>query len=842
MKISRLFCQRFLPQEIPAAPALAAALTARGLEVEAVTPAAVAGNIIAGEITACAPHPNADRLQLCTVNIGGGGSGGGSGDGGEPLTLVCGAPNARVGLRVAVAVAGRATLGGKTMKARAIRNVDSAGMICSASELGIGEEQGGVLELSPHEGAPGDLLDDILMLNDDILEINITPNRGDCFSHLGIAREVAAALGCALKLPVPPELAAESDSSEEFPVSIDAAARAACPYYGCVVMRDVACDRPLPWRWRTLLERCGGRPVSAVVDITNYIMLAYGQPLHAFDLDKIAPGGIHVRFAREGEALPLLDGSEATCRADTLLIAAADGAPLALGGVMGGAESAISAATKNVLLEGAHFAPDVVAGRTRQFKINSEAAFRFERGVDPHLPPLALAQAAAQVRQICGGTVGKLVGSCGAPPPPAPPIAFPAARIGRLLGVQVPVDAAVEALNGIAVPTQPLQGGERIEVQPPSWRFDLKIPEDVIEEVVRLHGYDNLPETLPLGMRDLRDTPPTLAAQARRFFAARGFYEIITYAFVAPMWEQALSTVAAQPLANPMSEEMSVMRTTLWGGLLDRARFNLSHRQERICLFEVGRCFLPAATEAGGAGAGEGALPHQPMMVGGLLHGQHLPTQWSAAGRQVDFYDMKGVVEEFLQPHCRPDAVEFKPVEAAAQPGLHPGKAATLLLDGAPLGVLGELHPQNPLGEDFKTPPLLFALDLEVLAAHQARQAQAQGAQEGSGGGRVTFTQISRLPPLWRDLALIADAELPVGELLAAARAVAPACVQEVRLFDFFSGGDAPGERLPADKKSCGLRFLLQGRDATLTGEEIEQAMAEVLEGLKTRCNVTLRS
>lgn len=804
MKISRLFCQQFLSAPVPPAEELAALLTARGLEVDSIAPAAAAAGIVAGEITACRPHPNADKLQLCTVDIGGD----------SPLELVCGAPNARAGLRVAVAPPG-ATLDGTALRAREIRGVVSAGMICSAAELGIGGDKGGILELSAADGDIGSALDESLLLNDHVLEVNVTPNRGDCLSHLGLAREIAAAAGMEV---VPPLLPAAADNDEAYPVQIDEEVAALCPYYGCVVVRAADCARPLPQRWRTLIERCGARSVSAVVDITNYIMLAYGQPLHAFDLDKLQ-GGIRVRAAAAGERLAVLDGSEVTCRADTLLIA--DGArALALAGVMGGGDSGITAATKNILLEGAHFVPDVVAGRARQFKLHSEAAFRFERGVDSNLPPLALAQAAACIKQVCGGKIGRLVAEAGAAPPPAAPITLPVARIGQVLGIDIAADAAVQSLNsiGLTARLQPQAAEPTIEAQAPPWRFDIKIAEDLIEEVVRLHGYDNLPETLPAGARALQPPPRlSLPQAARAFFAAHGFYEIISYAFVAPQWQRALSATAPQPLANPMSEEMSVMRTTLWGGLIDRALFNLRRRQERIFLFEVGRCFLPASG---------GQLPRQPLTAAGIMHGARQPAQWADSGRLADFFDAKGLLEMFLAG-ARAD-IAFAPLaaDAAEAVALHPGKAAAIYVGGAEVGAVGELHPSNPLGEDFRAPPILFSLDLEALAACWQC-------------GVVPVPALSRLPLLWRDLALVVDADLPAGELLSAARAAAPAPpVTEVRLFDFFPGD---GKRLPAGKKSCGLRFFMQGGAANLTGAEIEQAVEAVSTALKNRYRVELR-
>lgn len=806
MKISRLFCGQYLSAAIPPAAELAALLTARGLEVEAITPVAVADGIIVGEIKACEPHPNADRLQRCTVDTGGG----------KSVALVCGAPNARVGLRVAVALAGESALGGQPLQARDIRGISSPGMICSAAELGIGSDKSGVAELAVSDGEIGDCLHERLLLNDEVLDINITPNRGDCLSHLGIAREIAAAIGCKVVIPPPPAVA---DDDAKISVHIDErAARSACPYYGGLIVSAADCAAAVPWWLRTLIERCGERSVSTVVDITNYMMLALGQPLHAFDLDRLE-GGIHVRYAADGEQLTVLDGSDVVCTADTLLIADETRA-LALAGVMGGADSGITAASKNVLLEAAHFSMSSVAGVARRFKLNSEAAFRFERGVDFQLPPLALQHAAVFIRQLCGGSVGQLVNG-GQMPAVLPPIKVAVPRIERVLGIEIKAPAAAGLLEGIQLPVTVQDDGASIEIAVPSWRFDLKIPEDIIEEVIRLHGYDNLPETMPRQVRALQQqlANPTLADDARTFFAERGFYEVITYSFVPQEWEAGLAGAGAQPLAllNPMSEEMAVMRTTLWGGLLDRALYNSLQMQgwqesPPICLFEIGRCFHPAREEG---------LPYQPMTVAGVIQGQPSPTQWAAAAREFDFYDIKGVIEMFLARY----EVSCRAAKADEQPGLHLGKAAVIELNGRCIGALGELHPGNPLWQAFRAPPFLFTVDLDALAA-------------GRGEARRQVQPIPRFPVLSRDVALIADADLPAGELLAAARAVAGAAVLEVQLFDHYIGD---GKHIAAGKKSCGIRFVLQGQDANLTGEEIEDTVQGVVKALKEKYSLELR-
>ncbi|MCH9758127.1 MAG: phenylalanine--tRNA ligase subunit beta [Proteobacteria bacterium] len=820
MKISRLFCQQFLTAAIPAAEELAALLTARGLEVEEITASAIAKGIVLGEIISCAPHPNADKLQLCMVNVG---------NDAAPVQFVCGAANARSGLRVAVAAAEVASINGKKMQARKIREVLSPGMICSAVELGIGEEQSGILELTSACGAIGDSLDESLLLNDDILEVNITPNRGDCLSHLGIAREVAAAIGCEIKRPQLPAVAVDENIGT-VAVTIAESARAVCPYYGCCVIRATDCARPLPWRVKTLIERCGGRCVSTVVDITNYLTLVYGQPLHAFDLDKLQ-GGIQVRYATAGETFTVLDGSEVNCKTDTLLIADAK-QPLALGGVMGGADSGITVETTNILLEAAHFIPTVVAGRTRDFKLSSEAAFRFERGVDDQLPPLALEQASAWVQQLCGGQVGPL-SETGNAPAAAAPITLPATKISRVLGLEIAAATAVELLNSIQLNatllpnTASADHAEHIQVAIPSWRFDLKIAEDIIEEIVRLHGYEQVPETLPVGANLLQRQAVQFnaASAARLFFSTHGFYEIISYAFVAPAWQQALSALSPQALANPMSEEMSVMRTTLWGGLLDKALFNVRRRQERICLFEIGRCFLPALSTA--------ALPQQPRMVGGLIQGLQQPTQWDSTNRMVDFYDAKGVCEQFLAGY----EVTFRATVAENQPGLHPGRAADIYIGEKQIGSIGELHPTNPFGQDFKTPPFLFEINLDTLTALAHLRDSRNNREDNRDGKRMT---ISRFPPLWRDLAFIADSTLPAGDLLTTAKKITAdmAEIIEVQLFDFYQGD---GVRVEVGKKSCGLRFLLQGQNITLASEEIEKIMAAIVNGIQQHHSVELR-
>ena len=787
MKISLRWCRDFLSDEPPDASELAALLTGRGFEVESQTPAAVATGIKVGEITDSRPHPQAPRLRVCAVSLGDG----------DAVDVVCGAPNVEVGRRVAVAVVG-ATLGELRVAQRAVRGVESAGMICSPAELGVGDDDGGALVFGETDAvAVGDDLDGYLYFNDTVFDVGVTPNRGDCLSHLGMAREIAAATGMTLR---PPTAADAADNDEVWPVRIEDSARPACLCYGSIVVRDVNGRLPSPWSLRTLIERTGGRSVSAAVDVTNYVMLAFGQPLHAFDADTLQ-GGVTVRWGRKTETLKVLDGKTVDCTEDTLLIADDSGA-IALGGVMGGADTGINENTRHILLEGAFFSPSAVRGKTRIFGLNSEAAFRFERGVDPLLAPVALGHAAAMISNLCGGSCGRL-SSVGAPPA-AVAVELRADKMENLLGVPIGVEESARLLNSLHLPATVKDSRLRVEV--PSWRFDLRIPVDIVEEIARAWGYSRLPETLPAAMPRLPAAKgsPFSESAARRFFARHGFYEAVSYAFVPSEWEANLSTVPPLALHNPISADMAVMRTTLWGGLLEHAKYNHRHRRERICLFEIGKCFLPGAA---------GELPAQPTRLAAVVVGQRYPTQWGESKRPSDYYDLKGVVEAFLAAVD----VNFEPL--TNHPALHPGKAAHVSVNGEIVGLLGELHPSQPIADRFATPPLLFSLDLSLLAAPE----------------NMTVRPPSRVPPVSRDVSLRVDSSLPAGVLLRYAKRHAPSPpVSDIRLFDVFN---PPGDE---DGKIVGLRLTLQ--EAGLASDRIETVVAAVVEKLGGQFGAILRN
>ena len=786
MKFSRRWLSDFLSPsaELPDDPALAALLTGRGMEIESYVVYGSRGLIAAKVLSV---HlQTGTHLRVCEVDVGAA----------SPLQIVCGAPNVAAEQWVVVAPPG-AIVGDTTIQIRDIGGIRSAGMICSAAEIGIDSESAdGIMTLESGEVVAGQPLEDYLHLADTVFDAGITPNRGDCLSHLGIAREVAAATGMHLRTPEESHIAMTDDI---FPATIEAPA--ACPYYGGIIIRGVNAARPSPWWLRAKLARCGLRSIGAAVDITNYVMLATGQPLHAFDLDKLE-GGICVRMAQEGESLTLLDGQTVCCDTDTVLIADRHKA-VAMGGVMGGLESAVSAVTENIFLEGAFFAPAAIRGKTARYGLVSEAAFRFERGVDSLLPPRVLSMAATLMVQICGGVAGVLC-AAGCPPPPSLPIRVDGKSIRDLLGIaDIDVAKAAALLNALEIKTETSAGD--ICAKPPSWRFDLEYPADLSEEIIRTWGYDKLPAIAPPGGINILSLParPFSVSNTRRRLAALGFAEALTFAFVPPHWETKLASGRGVPvsLQNPINQDMSVMRTTLLGGLIDRVLFNLNRRQDSLRLFEIGRCFVAGTTD-------EEWQKTQPLYVAGIAVGGVLPSQWGVAGRDVDFFDMKGWLEDFLHGGLCPRFDTELPRPAF----LHPRQSANIIADvgdgGAPLvlGAMGVLHPQTAADFGFRRPPLVFELCLELLGdIRRTPQAVA----------------VSRFPPVWRDLSVVSEAS--AREVLACVRCAGG----DADLFDLYESGN-----IGTGKKCYGIRLTMRGIDKNLTDDDIRRNLATVTEAL----------
>lgn len=784
MKFSERWLRTFVDPPLDT-QALAHALTMAGLEVEAIEPAApMFDKVVVGEIVAMSRHPNADRLNVCQVAIGAE----------ARLQVVCGAPNARVGMKAPLALVG-AQLPQLQIKAAALRGVESQGMLCSATELGVREDASGLLELASN--APlGKNFREYWELDDALLTLKLTPNRGDCLSLLGIAREVAAITSAPLKQPSITSMAVTVSDIR----SVALRNPEACPLYCGRVVRGIQPDAKTPWWIVARLERAGLRSISPVVDATNYVMLELGQPLHAFDLAKLT-GGIQVRFGLRGEKLVVLNGEEIDITPDLLLIADEAG-PVALAGVMGGLQSGVSATTTDLFLEAAFFQPTVIAGKSRRLGFSSDAAHRFERGVDFGGTRAALERLTEVIIEICGGAAGP-VSEAREALPTRNPVSVRLARAQRVLGVSLAAQEVEGILGRLGLPYRAQDG--RYEVTPPSHRFDIQIEEDLIEELGRIHGYDNIPAALAEAPQILASLPEGRAtdAQLRHQLVARDYQEIIAFSFVPRIWE---ADFAGQQdcieLANPIASPLEVMRSQLFGSLIEALQQNLRRRRERVRLFEMGRCYLK-----------EGAGFQQPLRLAGLAYGQAVAEQWGSASRLVDFFDVKGDIACLLRA-CDASCL------AASHPALHPGKCAELRTAGQRIGWLGELHPQWVQKYELPQAPVLFELDVAALRTRDI----------------PLFREYPRFPLVTRDLAVILRDEVPAGAVLAHLMAHRPSIVNDVVLFDLYRGkGIAAGE------KSLAFRVLLQDTQKTLTDAEVDAAVQALLEQVRQTFHGRLR-
>lgn len=771
--------------------ALDAALTAIGLEVEAVeTIGAALPGVVVAQIVACEPHPQADRLRLCQVSIGE-----------QTVQIVCGAPNARAGLKAPLATVGAELPGGLVIKPAKLRGIESFGMLCSARELGIDADASGLLEL-PDEAPVGMPIAQFLSLPDASFELKLTPNRADCFSVRGVAYDVAAALGGEVN---PFEIAPVAASSEEVR-EVQLAAPADCPRYCGCVLRGVDPTAPTPFWMAERLRRAGLRPISALVDVTNYVMLELGQPMHAFDLDRL-DGAICVRRAAEGERLKLLDEREVALDPGFLVIADAS-RPLAVAGVMGGWDSRVTDDTRSVFLESAYFAPEAIIGRARRLGLHTDSSQRFERGVDPELARRALERATALVLEIAGGTPGPVIEACDAQRLTARgPVRLRRARLARVLGMEVP-DAEVERILralGMGVSAD----ADGWLVAPPSRRFDIAIEEDLIEEVVRIHGYDRVPLHAPTGQIQLAPLPesqvplPAFTAQ----LAARGYFEAINYAFLDAEVLRVWSLEAgAERLANPLSAELGAMRTALLPGLVEALRRNLARQQPRVRLFESGRVFLR-----------DGEGPREALHLAAVACGTAAPEQWAETGREVDFHDLRADLESLLALTGGADQVQFVP---ASLPWLHPGRSARLLRGERELGHIGHLHPALLRALDLDQEVLVMELDVAALASREVPSAR----------------ELSRFPSVRRDLAVVVAKDTPWAAIEASLRASAGPLLRAVTPFDVYQG-----KGLETGYKSVAMGLIFQDDSRTLAEQDIEKAVAAALDGLARECGATLR-
>jgi len=774
---------------------LVSQVTMAGLEVDGVEAAAprISG-VVVGEIISVQQHPDADKLRVCQVL-------GAS----EQFQVVCGAPNARVGIKVPFATVGALLPGDFKIKKAKLRGVESFGMLCAQDELGLGDEASGLWEL-PADAPVGTNLVEYLDLDDMIIEVDLTPNRGDCLSIRGLAREV----GVLNKVDVTVQDCSAVKATISDVVSVKLNVPKGCARYVGRVMRDLNLAQATPQWMKERLRRSGIRSLGPAVDVTNYVLLELGQPMHAFDLDKI-DGGIVVNMGAN-QSLKLLDDSEVIVDADTLVIADHKKV-LALAGIMGGSESSVSDQTTDILLESAWFNPLALAGKARLYGKHTDSSHRFERGVDPQLQIAAMERATALMLEICGGSVGPLVVQESAENlPVAAEITLRDARLAQQLGLTIDADEVDDILSrlGLSLVKRSSSGATWLA---PSWRFDLTIEQDLVEEVARIYGYNNLPTSTPTMALDLQPNPESQQQPGvfRSQLISRGYQEVITYSFVDPE-VQALVDPGVTPvsLANPISADMAVMRTNLWSGLLSTAAYNLNRQQSRIRIFEMGQCFVPS--EEGDLGLS------QNMMLAGLICGSRAPVGWTSTKDKVDFYDIKGDLEAvFAQTGL---AAEFS-FTADEHPALHPGQAASICRNGQKIGWIGQLHPKIQKRLGISTEAYLFQVDFSKIEDVRI----------------PSFQEVSKFPEVKRDLAFLVDTSVPAQHLVNSAREAAGKHLIDLKLFDVYQSKDVDSKG-----KSIALGLTFQDDSRTLTDEEINHAIDSVVSHLAEICGAELRA
>jgi phenylalanyl-tRNA synthetase beta chain len=768
-------------------------LTMAGFELEALEPAAPEfSGVIVAEILEASRHPQADKLQVCRVSTGSG----------APVQIVCGAPNARAGLKSALATVG-AKLPGMDIKAAKLRGVESMGMLCSAKELGLADSSNGIVEL-PADAPVGTPLREYLGLDDTIIELSVTANRGDAMSVIGIAREVAALSGVPLTGPKIGTVSAAIDAT--FPVTLEA--KTGCPKFVGRVIRGVNNRAVTPLWMRERLRRAGVRSISPIVDVTNYMMLELGQPMHSYDLAKLNDE-IVVRFGKPDEPVTLLDGSTVTTGPDVLLITDRAG-PVGVAGIMGGQRTSVSADTTDVFLEVAYFAPEVIRGRARRWNMATDASQRYERGVDPALQERAVERATELMLAIAGGRAGPAIVTQAAEYlPKRAPVTLRKSQLARLLGTEIEPERVTATLRSLGMQVETTPSGWT--ATPPSHRFDITIEADLIEEVARIVGFDSIPEQDALVAQQFRplpeEQPPDRAIYET--LTARGYYEAITYAFVDPAEQKRLfPDREGLALANAIAADLSVMRVSLWPGLLRVTRENQRRQQDRIRLFERGTRF-----------ASERGTVREIDTLSGVAYGPRLPEQWGLTKESrapADFFDVKADVEALLAGTGAPSEFTF---EAESLSCLHPGRAARIRRNGKDAGWIGELHPTVVREMDFTYTPVLFELDIEALAVV-----------------RPAFAEISRFPAVRRDLAVVVDDGVPLSALRERVVSSASKLLRHLRVFDVYRGpGVEPG------RKSVALGLIFQDITRTLTDEDADRAVASVMADLRVSLNAKIR-
>jgi len=771
-------------------------LTMAGLEVDSFEEVASAfSGVIVAEVVSVEIHPDAEKLRVCLVF-----------DGQSHIQVVCGAVNVRTGLRVPFATVG-AVLSSRsgdnvmTIKQARLRGVESNGMLCSAEELGIAESANGLLEL-PHDAPLGQDIREYLNLNDVSMELDLTPNRGDCLGLVGIAREIAVLNGMTSSMP---EISAVNAAiPDTFPVHIEATAQ--CPRYLGRVVKGINTEAKSPIWLTERLRRSGLRSIDPVVDVTNYVLLELGQPMHAFDLNTL-DAGITVRLAREHEKIVLLDGKELTLSDDVLVIADTEKL-LAMAGVMGAQRSGVSAETRDVFLECAFFAQLAIAGRARRYGLHTDASHRYERGVDYDIQALAMERATGLLIEIAGGKPGPVTEVLGELPV-APIINLELAKVERMLGLHIPARRIREILEQLGLKVL-LENSQQLQLEVPTFRFDLSLDVDLIEEIARVYGYNNLPKTRALSPMTLGTSTETRSDlnKVKDRLASLGFQEVITYSFVEPGLQQRINPdELGIPLQNPISADMSVMRTSLWPGLLSTLKHNTNRQQEQVRIFECGQVFL---------GRADGIF--QPSHIAGLIFGKLMPELWCNESRTPDFFDMKGDVEAILQLSGGLGKVSFFPEKHSA---LHAGQSASIVANGKKIGIIGALNPQIQRDLDISNKVYLFEIDVDSLLVSSIPR----------------MRELSRFPEVGRDLAVVIDKEVSGAQIEDAIRSVAGTMLVDLRIFDVYQG-----DAIEKSKKSIALGLTLQHPSRTLGDEDINGIINSCVKELHAKFNAKLRN
>ncbi|QIQ21162.1 phenylalanine--tRNA ligase subunit beta [Zophobihabitans entericus] len=770
-------------------------LTMAGLEVDGIDP--VAGDftgVVVGRVVACQQHPNADKLRVTKVDVGTG----------TLLDIVCGAANCREGLTVACATVGAVLPGDFKIKAAKLRGEPSEGMLCSYSELGISDDHSGIIEL-PADAPIGQDVRQYLKLDDKMIEISVTPNRADCFGINGIARDISAVNN--LPVQEPEFVTVKPVINDVLPIRIEAP-EAAPRYLGRIVKGiDIKAATPL-WM-KEKLRRCGVRSIDAVVDITNYVLLELGHPMHAFDLNQISKEVV-IRYGEEGEKLVLLDGSEVTLKPKTLVIADSEKA-LALAGIFGGEKSGVSEQTKDVLLEAAFFAPLAIAGKAREYGLHTDASHRYERGVDPALQHKAMERATELLVAICGGQAGPIIDvTYKEHLPKVNTITLRREKLDKLIGYSIETQKITDILTRLGCQVTVSDDGWTVVA--PTWRFDMQIEQDLVEEVARIYGYNNIPNAfmnieLQMAARPEKELP---LIRVKEMLVDRGYQEAITYSFVDPKTQSLLHPQAETiVLPNPISVEMSAMRLSLWTGLLDAVVYNQNRQQPRIRLFESGLRFVPDTQAEFGV--------KQELMLSGVITGNLYDEHWKLPKQHVDFYDLKGDVEAILALTGRLDEISLRP---AKHPALHPGQSAELVLNNEVAGYLGVLHPEIEKKLDLNSKTVVFELVWNKINHRVIPEAK----------------EISRFPSNRRDIAILVNNEVPAQDIINECKKAGGEDLIAVNLFDLYQG-----EGIKQGQKSLAISLILQNKSHTLTEQEIVNIVDKCLAALQNRFDALLR-